>query len=123
MIYFDQVLVAKALKEVSDYIDIARDIARIQFLVGSLYTKVILMEARQLDQELRRKYPMIETLLALAEILPKTNSGASDQPLYMNNTPAEIKNLIQDYYGILADVLIKKGIIHQAEQFIDHVTI
>lgn len=122
MIYFNQALVAKALKEVSDYIDIARDVSRIQFLVGSLYTKGILTEARQLDQELREKYSMIETLLALAEILPKTNLGAGDQQLYTNNTPAEIKNLIQDYYGILADVLIKKGIIHQVEQFIDHVT-
>lgn len=122
MIYFNQKLVAKALKEVSDYIDVAKDVSHIQFLVNSPYTKDVLTEARQLNHELRKKYPTIETMLAFAATMPKINFGAGDQPLYADNAPAEIKALVQDYYGILADVLIKKGIIQQIEQFIDRVT-
>ena len=122
MIYFNQKLVAKALKEVSDYIDVEKDVSHIQFLVNSPYTKDVLTEAQQLNHELRKKYSTIETMLAFAATMPKINFGARDQPLYADNAPAEIKALVQDYYGILADVLIKKGIIQKIEQFIDHVT-
>lgn len=123
MIYFNQYLVVRAIKEALDHLDIANDISRIAILLSSPLTEETLMKARQLDHELVEKYPTIETLFALAATMPQINLIASNQPLYTNNNPIEIKNLIQDYYGILADVLIKKGAIQRAEQFIDHVTV
>lgn len=119
MIHFKQDLNEKALQEIKDFIDLAHDYQKINDVLNSLWTKEVLAYALQLDNELRQKYKTINLMLDIADILPKrslTNSNASN-----TNMPVSISRLIQDRYGILTDVLLKKSIIKKIEDFIDYV--
>lgn len=119
MIYFKKDLNEKALKELHDFVDLANDYQKIDNVLNAEWTSEVLMYAAQLDNELRSKYKTINLMLDVASILPKRNAPiASGSSSY---TPAEISRLIQDRYGILADVLLKKCIIKTVKEFIDYV--
>lgn len=116
MIYFNEDLVAKALKEAHEMRDVKTDIDRIDSLVNSVWTPTILQLAYQLDTELRNKYKMIDFMFSIVNNMPKkvayNNYGQS------NSRPAEIEAIWQDRFGIFADVLLKKGVIKDIKEFI-----
>ncbi len=119
MIYFKKDLNEKALKELHEFVDVANDYQKIDNVLNAEWTNEVLIYATQLDNNLRGKYKTINLMLDIAAILPKRNtSNIADN---YSNTPAEISRLIQDRYGILADVLLKKRIIRAIKDFIDYV--
>lgn len=120
-IHFDKDLAAKAFKithEALDLIDVAHDIDAINGILSSPPIAENIAVAAGLDKTLREKHPTIEKMLEIADCFPI--SPASGAPNYAQDSlyPQEYKNLEQDYFGILCDVLMKKGIINSIEQFI-----
>ena len=123
MIYFNEYLVAKTINTINsvkdsfDMSDVLNDINRIQLAIESINQNRHFSEAEKLDIELRQKYPYIEIMLNVANSIsvPSLRNGRV-------HTEFEIllSRLKQDYYGILCDTAIKKGIINDVRKFIDH---
>ena len=120
MIHFNPNLVSQAVKiahEAHELSDVVNDINRIQAILSTTPTKEVLFEAKKLDDELRRRYPIIEKMLEIANhcsiVTVSPQSNTQDLPEYAN--------LKQDYFGILCDVLLKKEITTSIEQFIERV--
>ena len=120
MIHFDNNLVKEAFKiahEAHELSDVANDLNRINALLSTIATMEVLYEAQRLDYELRKKYPTIDKMLAIANNYPiamvASQSNTQELPEYAN--------LKQDYFGILCHVLLKKKITTSIEQFIEKV--
>ena len=118
MVYFNKELCAKALMELHDQQDVVNDYIRIFSIFNSIWTPQVLKDAYYLDTELREKYKTINLLFHRA--YEKSHKSGSLGGLTYNNPP-EIEALIHDYFGIAADVLLKKSIIKSVEEFIDSV--
>ena len=106
--------VLKALKDAKDCADIKNDLDRIHYTIthGSEQT------AWNLDYELRKKYPAIDIMLQAADALkPSTSSYFTPVQDALSGKDA----LWQDYYGIICDVAISKGIKEGIENCIDHI--
>lgn len=104
----------KALMEAHDCADVKKDLDRIQQTIQCGTNE----QAGYLDRELRQKYPMIDYMLQVANHFPARPAK------YCVETTAssfEKSNLEQDYWGILCDTAIKKGIRRRLEDCIDHV--
>lgn len=104
----------KALMEAHDCADVKKDLDRIRQMIQYGTNE----QARALDQEMRQKYPMIDYMLQT------TNHFPARPARYCVETAAssfEKSNLEQDYWGILCDTAIKKGIKRRLEDCIDHV--
>ena len=124
MIYFHQHLVETAIKAIEDaheLLDIKNDITIIDSTICALRNYMNhenLHAAQELDEKLRKKYSTIELMLTVADqILPFSSNSTYAQ---QQEIP-EISRLIQDRYGILCHVLLKKAIISNAEDFIEKV--
>ena len=120
MIHFDNNLVKEAFKiahEAHELSDVANDLNRINTVLSTTPTIENLFEARRLDNELRKKYPTIDKMLAIANSYPIIRVASQSNT---QNSP-EYSNLNQDYFGILCYVLLKKGITSSIEQFIEKV--
>lgn len=104
----------KALMEAHDCADVKNDLDRIQWTIQYGTNE----QAGYLDREMRQKYPMIGYML-------QTTDRFSARPArYCAETAAssfEKSNLEQDYWGILCDTAVKKGIKETLEGCIDHV--
>lgn len=118
MVYFNKSLCAKALMELHDQRDVVNDYIKIFSIFNKIWTPQVLTDAYHLDIELRDKYKTIDLLFSSAN-RKSNNSSSVGVPAY--NNPPEIEALIQDYFGIAADVLLKKSIIKSVEEFIDSV--
>lgn len=74
--------------------------------------------ANQLDRELRQKYPAIDMMLDFANAMlppsPQTSKICSAED-------SVISNLDQDYYGILCDTAVKKGLVRSIKDCIEFV--
>ena len=68
------------------------------------------------DLELRQKYPAICAMLQMANSMPTLSLQRTD---VAKNESVNEANLRQDYYGILCDTAIKKGIKKNFEECID----
>ena len=103
--------VLKALKAAEDCADIENDLNRINYTLthGSEQT------AWNLDYELRQKYPTIDVMLQVADILQI--APVSSYFATAKGVPSAKSNLRQDYWGIICDAAIKKSI----EDCIDHI--
>lgn len=104
----------KALMEAHDCADVKKDLDRIRQMIQYGTNE----QARALDQEMRQKYPMIDYMLQT------TNRFPARPARYCVETAAssfEKSNLEQDYWGILCDTAIKKGIKRSIEDCIDHI--
>ena len=126
MIYFHSELVAQAKKmiaeaETHDLIDIANDFRRINSAIATINFPNGLWTAHQLDAEMHQKYPMIDTMLCMANNMRRIPSVNASSVPYTSAISDAINRLQQDMYGILCDALMKKGCIHSAEQFIERV--
>ena len=80
----------------------------------------ILRQARELNCEIRKKYPTIDKMLEIAEKFPKMprTIRRGDKEAFR---PMEYSLLEQDKYGILCHTLLKKGITKTIEEIISHV--
>ena len=104
----------KAIKEAHDCTEVANDLLRIQRIIANGTDE----EAMRLDLELRRKYPIIDAMLQIANSLPMQPSQRT--ATVSGESPSKA-NLWQDYYGILCDTAVKKNIKKSIEDCIDHV--
>lgn len=114
-IYFTsdlEIQVLKAIKEAYDCADVKNDLDRIRWTIQRGTNE----QAGYLDREMRQKYPMIDYMLQVANHFPARPAR------YCVETAAssfEKSNLEQDYWGILCDTAIKKGIKRRLEDCID----
>lgn len=117
MIHFDENLIklAEQLHNVKEYMDIFKDLARIEQTLNSLDIK----KARRLDNELREKYPTITKMLAVADSLPKINDN-NNVSSFTTQVP-EFERLVQDKFGIYTHALLKSNYIKNVEDFIIYV--
>ena len=104
--------------ELHDQQDVANDYIKILSVFNSIWSPPVLKEAYCLDVELREKYKTIDLLFHSAETM--SDKASSDRGVGFDYPP-EIKALQQDYFGIAADVLLKKGIIKTVNDFIESV--
>ena len=79
----------------------------------------ILKEARALDYELQQKYPAIDAMLQAADNLQATRIPLCFTTVKSGSSAKS--NLQQDYWGIICDAAIKKGIKKRMEDCIDHI--
>lgn len=105
-----------------DLADMKEDVSRIDEVLQTKPTTEVLHYARELDQALRLKHPIIEEMLTVAEKMPKQPARVDLANPAKNNEPVEYKRLRQDRYGIICEVLIKKLITERVEQIISRVT-
>ena len=104
----------KALVEAHDCADVKNDLDRIRWMIQYGTNG----QAGFLDWEMRKKYPMIDYMLQVANHFPARPAR------YCMETAAsslEKSNLEQDYWGILCDTAIKKGIKRSIEDCVDHI--
>lgn len=106
----------KALTETHEDMDVMNDLKRIQQMIQYGTNE----QARALDREMRKKYPMIDCLLQAADNIPAQAHFSIYCGQGITVSP-EKSNLEQDYWGILCDTAIKKGIKRSIEDCIDHV--
>lgn len=116
-IYFAEGLhvnVLQIIKESHDCIDIARDLEAIQNTIHNGSDN----DAVRLDDYLRKKYPIIDIMLDIADSIQARpscgNSNATSQSPYK-------AMLEQDCCGILCHTAIKKGLKPDLKACIDHV--
>ena len=118
-IYFASDLRERTLKELMeahDCADVKNDLDRIQWTIQCGTNG----QAGYLDREMRQKYPMIDYMLQVANHFP----AQAHSPRYCGKgitVSPEKSKLEQDYWGILCDTAIKKGIKRRLEDCIDHV--
>lgn len=133
-IYFYKNLTAaalKALEESHELSDISQDLQKVQWQMEQVaYSNLCLVcdnferfrrlqQARELNNELRKKYPVINNMLNIANRLPRAqapspaSAGAPETDEY--------EFLRQDYFGILCHTLLNKKLIEAGEEFIERV--
>ena len=108
-------LTLKALKDAEDCADILKDLGRIKYTIAHGSEQ----DARALDHEMLQKYPAIDAMLRAADALQTTPI-----PSYFataKSVPSAKSNLQQDYWGIICDAAISKGIKKSIEDCIDHI--
>ena len=104
-----------ALKDAEDCADIVNDLGRIHYTV----THGSEQDARALDHELRQKYPAIDAMLQAADNLQATRIPLCFTTVKSGSSAKS--NLQQDYWGIICDAAISKGIKKSIEDCIDHI--
>lgn len=110
-----EALTFKAISESHDCADLTNDLRIIQETI--IYGTD--EEAGLLDCRLRQKYPGIVTMLQFCDSLPRQPFRYSAMAS-IDESPSKAR-LRQDYYGILCDVAIKKGIKKSISDCIDYV--
>ena len=133
VIHFKQTYRDEALRQIEesrDLMDVANDIDKIQSMINEINNSdksrfgtvgdKLFYRAKTLDSQMRQKYPMIDKMLNAADqrVSYRTITKPAPQMLICNQVVSE---LVQDYYGILCDTLIKKGIISKIDGFIERV--
>lgn len=98
--------VLELVKEAYDLRDVKHDLERIEKAVYNNHWPYA--EAESLDREMRRKYPTINVMVQLVNVL-STLSPYQNSTEKTNVSPYT-EDLKIDYIGIICDVAIKKGI-------------
>jgi len=123
-VYFKQTLVNTALdliklKGTVDKLKAKDDIDQIDAILTSYcngygYDPIV---ADLLDKRILQEHPIIESINHLspskASCAPKGNPISVIDPV--------ISNLNQDRYGILFDILLKEGLVHKLDDYVDRV--
>ncbi len=112
--------ILKAIKEARDLVDVLKDLDRIKTAQNEVYGYKGFQNAKNLDNEISRKYNVAEMFELVNKIWPNN---------YVYNNSAEQidegvfwrKRLQQDYYGILYHTAMKNGIIKGIEEFVEKV--
>ena len=116
MIYFYDDLVAKTLdtiKSAYDCADVSFDLMRINETMKNV-EQGNWQAGVALDQEMRLKYPYINKM----DQYSRTFSNPMIQPQHQTRCSIVFSNLNEDYYGVLCETAIKKGIVSCLEEFI-----
>lgn len=81
------------------------------YVTGQGYHKPM---AEQLDERIRREYPIINKI----DQIPSPQAAGSS-----NTCPTDplMSRLNQDQYGIQFEILLKEKLVHDLEDFIDHI--
>lgn len=82
------------------------------YINGQGYNKAT---AEQLDERVRREYPAIDKIgrLPSPQVNRSSNTSSTVDPL--------MSCLNQDQYGIQFEILLKEKLVHDLEDFIDHI--
>ena len=75
-------------------------------------------EAKELDREMVQKYPTIDFMLQIASEFPVITPQKTVEMIY--GSPYKTY-LWQDRYGIMCDIVVKKGIKKSIKKCIDHI--
>ena len=133
-IFFHEDFITKALKaleESHELSDISRDLQKVQWQMEQVaYSNLCLVcdnferfrrlqQAKELNDTLRKKYPVINNMLNIANRLPRVKSSPPASTGVSETD--EYECLRQDYYGILCHTLLKKKLIEAIEEFIERV--
>ena len=123
MVHFKKELSTQALQLIEakgsfDKIKAYNDIQQIKtffnaYTNGYWYDSI---SAKKLDKRLREDYPVIDSINNL--------SGSTTSTQSEPNSPSidpDISRLIQDYWGIQLDVLLKDCVVKKLEDFVDYV--
>ncbi len=118
MIYFYDPIIVKTLETIKDACDcknILIDLSRIDQAKANVFLYDNVSAAHLLDQELRKKYSSIDAMISFANSI---RPSAKQIGNLLSSSEAAISNLTQDYYGILYDAALKKGIVQDLKHFI-----
>ena len=130
MIHFKESYFGEARKivnELRDFSDVKEDLNKIDNLRDQIDMAVhnhfgidemnyILQKARELNDALRRKYPIIDEMLQVANRVPvKRATPVLNQG---EQKPIEYVMLEQDRCGILCHMVLKKGLTQSIEEII-----
>lgn len=120
MIHFNEDLKNKAdlLHTIKEYSDAFKDLSKIECAVTRIYEFGGIENAKNLHEELLVKYPEILAMLTVAEILPRVNTPLRNQTVQQI---VEVRELIQDKFGIYTHILLKSKEIKEIKDFIDYV--
>ena len=105
----------KVLKDAKDCADIVKDLGRINYTI----TYGSEQDACSLDREMLQKYPAIDVILQVVNTLQTAPMSSYFAPA--KSVPSAKSNLQQDYWVIICDAAIKKGIKKSIKDCIDHI--
>lgn len=118
MYYFDRRLCEKAvdlLRKSKDLVDTAKDVQKINHLLNCS-TLISLQDMRNLDREIKYKYPGIQVFKTIAD---GVNWRVSSKGYCQQNTVQEIEELKFDRFYLYALALKKSGEIAEYIDFLD----
>lgn len=124
MVYFKNALIKQAnvlldLRSTKDDTKAAEDIEQIDIMIAKREDSIeYLKDARELDEKLKREYPIIVKLINIVNCLPSLPSHTN---IKKDDVYVVVENLKADACGVLLDVLIKHNIISDVKDFIDKV--
>lgn len=104
----------RIIRESHDCRDVANDLERIQKTIDYGFD----FEAAELDNYLRRKYPIIDKMLNIADSIQVHSYPGDSDTVSQSSYKSRLE---QDYCGILCQVSIEKGFAQNLESCIDHV--
>lgn len=112
--------ILKAIKEARDLVDVLKDLDRIKTAQNEVYGYNGFQNAKNLDNEISRKYNVAEMFELVNKIWPNNyvynnSAGQIDEGTFWR------KRLQQDYYGVLYHTAMKKVIIKSIEEFVEKV--
>lgn len=116
MHFYDELImeVLDIIETSNDCVDVRNDIAAIKSAVESVKWYGVSPYACTIDNTVRNKYPTINAMLRFANSkLPE-----SSEPDLRTQWKILLDNLQQDYYGIILDTGIKKGLKKEIKDFI-----
>lgn len=73
--------------------------------------------AEQLDERIRREYPVIDKI----DQLPSPQATGTGSSNTFSTGDLLMNRLNQDQYGIQFEILLKEKLVHDLEDFIDHI--
>lgn len=104
----------RIIQESHECWDVANDLERIQNIIDYGFD----FEAAELDDYLRRKYPIIDKMLNIADSIQVRPCSGNSDTIFQSTYKSRLE---QDRCGILCQVAIKKGLAQELESCIDHV--
>ena len=123
MVHFKKELSTQALQLIEakgsfEKIKAYNDIQQIKtffnaYINGYWYDSI---SAKKLDKRLREDYPVIDSINNLSGFTTSTQSESN-----LPSIDPDISRLIQDYWGIQLDVLLKDCVVKKLEDFVDYV--
>ena len=121
MIHFDETYVKKVLEYIKNEEELrkVRDDLNEIWRAKTLAYRWMLREANEIEQKIRKKYPIIDVMLNIAS---KMQQGVEFKSVCEKaQMERVVERLQQDYCGILCHVAIKKSVIHSIKEFIAYI--
>lgn len=118
----DEALKLIDIKSTVDDVKAGEDLLKIEQMYNSANnTQEYISDASKLDNYLRGKYKEIERLCEAGTAMQKALGICNNSEKAFSELEQVQSNLVTDYFGILASVLVKHDVISYAKEFIKSV--